>query len=261
MTIKMFQVDAFTDTLFGGNPAAICILEDWMPETTMQSIAAENNLAETAFILENEKGYEIRWFTPLIEVDLCGHATLAAAHVVFNHLGFEDDLVAFYSHRSGRLTVRKNDAMLTLDFPVDTFGKVVTPKVLADALGIEPMETYRGKTDFMAVLPSEDHVISVRPDFGLLATLGVRGVIVTAEGSETDFVSRFFAPQSGINEDPVTGSAHTTLAPYWAKELGKDRLTARQLSERKGMLWCHNMGDRVEISGHALTYMKAEIEV
>jgi len=261
MKIRLFQVDAFTDTLFGGNPAAVCPLHEWLPETTMQAIAAENNLAETAFIVENGNRYEIRWFTPVVEVDLCGHATLAAAHVAFNYLHYAEDRIEFYSLRSGILSVRRNNDLLTLDFPVDKYGKIATPAVLSRALGIEPMETYKGKTDFMAILPSEEDVKNITPDFVLLSTLDARGVIVTAEGTSVDFVSRFFAPQSGINEDPVTGSAHTTLTPYWAKELGKNELTAIQLSPRKGHLQCTYLGDRVEISGYAVTYLKGEIEV
>lgn len=261
MKIKMFQVDAFTDKLFGGNPAAVCILDAWLPEDQLQAIAAENNLAETAFITTNEDGFNIRWFTPVVEVDLCGHATLAAAHVLFHHLGFDGEEIAFHSHRSGTLLVRNTGNMLTLNFPVDVFNKTDAPAALIQGLGIEPMETYKGKTDYMAVLPSEADVLALRPDFALLSTIDARGIIVTAMGDTTDFVSRFFAPQSGINEDPVTGSAHTTLTPYWAKELLKDELSAIQLSERRGYLWCRNLGSRVHISGKAVTYMVGEIEV
>lgn len=261
MKIKMYQVDAFTEQLFGGNPAAVCITDQWLAETLMQSIAAENNLAETAFITADEDGYGIRWFTPAVEVDLCGHATLAAAHVIFHHLGYRDNEIVFHSPRSGRLSVKRHEAMLSLNFPADIYKRVTTPQALEQGLGIEPMETYKGKTDYMAVLPSEQDVVSLTPDLALLSTLEGRGVIVTAMGDSVDFVSRFFAPQSGINEDPVTGSAHTTLTPYWAKELGKMKLTAMQLSARRGHLWCRHLGDRVEISGHAVTYMQAEIEV
>ncbi len=262
MKIKMFQVDAFTEKLFGGNPAAVCILDNWLPENLMQAIALENNLAETAFIVSTGDGYEIRWFTPVVEVDLCGHATLAAAHVVFNYVNNKGHEIIFLSERSGILKVKKHDALLTLDFPADVFEKVHTPLVLTEALGIEPMETYKGKTDYMVVLPSEQNVIDLIPDFAKLNTLkDCRGIIVTAAGTTVDFVSRFFAPQSGINEDPVTGSAHTTLTPYWAKSLGNNELTAMQLSERVGHLWCKYNGSRVAISGHAVTYMHAEIEV
>ena len=258
----MFQVDAFTAQLFGGNPAAVCVLDEWLPENLMQAIAAENNLAETAFIVKGFNCYEIRWFTPAVEVDLCGHATLASAHIVFNNLGYEDNEIIFSSLRSGILKVRQDETLLTLDFPADVFEKVHTPEILTEALGIEPMETYKGKTDYMAVLPSEQNLIDVMPDFVKLNTLrDCRGVIVTAAGTSVDFVSRFFAPQSGINEDPVTGSAHTTLTPYWAKVLDKNELTTMQLSERKGHLWCAYHGSRVTISGHAVTYLQGEIEI
>jgi len=262
MKITMFQVDAFTDRLFGGNPAAVCLLAKWLPETRMQAIAAENNLAETAFIVRTTGGYEIRWFTPTVEVDLCGHATLASAHVIFNYLDHKEPEILFSSRLSGILKVGREGKKLTLDFPTDSFEKVPAPLALKQGLRIEPMETYKGKTDYMAVLPSEQFVMELDPDFVMLNTLkDCRGIIVTAEGKDVDFVSRFFAPQCGINEDPVTGSAHTTLAPYWAKTLGKNDLSAIQLSDRKGHLWCRYNGNRVHISGHAITYMHAEIEV
>ena len=258
----MFQVDAFTERLFGGNPAAVCLLDEWLTEDVMQHIAAENNLAETAFIKAAGGGYEIRWFTPTVEVDLCGHATLASAHVLYQYAAYKDAEIVFSSRLSGLLKVRRDGGLLTLDFPADRFEKVPTPAALTAALGIEPMETYRGKTDYMAVLPSEQAIKDLRPDFVALGTIkDCRGIIVTAEGTSTDFVSRFFAPQSGINEDPVTGSAHTTLTPYWAGVLGKNDLTALQLSERRGHLWCKHNGNRVAISGHAVTYMQGEIEI
>ena len=262
MKITMFQVDAFTDKLFGGNPAAVCLLTKWLPEVTMQAIAAENNLAETAFIVRIDDGYEIRWFTPIVEVDLCGHATLASAHVIFNYLDHKGSEILFSSRLSGVLRVTRDGKRLALDFPSDSFEKVPTPEALKVGLGVEPMETYKGKTDYMAILPSEQFVTELMPDFATLNSLkDCRGIIVTAEGKDADFVSRFFAPQCGINEDPVTGSAHTTLTPYWAKTLGKDNLSAIQLSDRKGHLWCKYNGNRVSISGHAVTYMHAEIEV
>lgn len=262
MKIKMYQVDAFTENLFGGNPAAICLLDKWLPEDQMQQIAAENNLAETAFITTDDDGYHIRWFTPTVEVDLCGHATLAAAHVIFTETDYEDDEIIFTSQYSGQLTVAKNNGLLTLNFPTDTYERVPTPPVLTEALGIEPMETYKGKTDYMAVLPSMRDVQDLQPNFTKLSTIEARGIIVTAAGEKSaDFVSRFFAPQSGIDEDPVTGSAHTTLTPYWAKELNKTELAAVQLSERKGHLWCTHLDDRVEISGHAVTYLEGFISV
>lgn len=258
----MFQVDAFTNKLFGGNPAAVCFPDQTLNENQMQAIAAENNLAETAFVTTNDDGYNIRWFTPTVEVDLCGHATLAAAHVIFNHLDEIDDEILFTSLQSGVLTVKQNNGMLTLDFPADTYEKIPTPAVLTQGLGIEPMETYKGKTDYMVVLPSMHDVEVLQPDNSKLSLLEARGIIVTAAGEgDIDFVSRFFAPQSGISEDPVTGSAHTTLTPYWAAELGKNELTAVQLSERKGHLWCTYLEDRILISGHAVTYLEGTISI
>lgn len=261
MKIKMFQVDAFTSKLFGGNPAAICILDNWLANDLMQSIAAENNLAETAFIVKNDTGYDIRWFTPAVEVDLCGHATLASAHVVFNYLHSAGDELIFTSPRSGILKVTRAGKLLTLNFPTDVFEKVQTPAVLIQCFGNNVVETFKGKTDYMAVFATEQEVVNMVPDLNLVSTLSGRGLIVTAPGTNVDFVSRFFAPQSGINEDPVTGSAHTTLTPYWAGKLGKDKLTAIQVSERKGHLQCTNNGDRVDISGYAVTYLQGEIEV
>ena len=257
----MFQVDAFTQKLFGGNPAAVCILDNWLDEQMMQSIAAENNLAETAFAVKNDAGYDIQWFTPTVEVDLCGHATLATAHVLFNHMGYSRNELVFTSHRSGVLKIKKDGPLLTLDFPSDTYEKVPTPADLVNGLGAQPSETYKGKTDYMAVFASEEDILKLKPHFGLLSILKARGVIVTAEGNYSDFVSRFFGPQSGINEDPVTGSAHTTLAPYWSNVLGKTEMTAIQLSPRRGHLSCRYLGERVEISGHAVTYMEGTIDV
>lgn len=261
MTIKIYQADAFTDKLFRGNPAAICMLNEWLPETAMQAIAAENNLAETAFIVPSDNEYGIRWFTPTVEVDLCGHATLAAAHIINEYYNNGKSSLTFQSPRSGALTVSQQGDMLTLDFPADEPLPVATPPLLKEALGIEPMETLRGRTDYMAVLPTETDVLLLKPNFELLAQLEARGVIVTSTGVESDFVSRFFGPQSGINEDPVTGSAHTTLTPYWAKELGKTSLSAIQLSARRGYLWCKLQGKRVAISGKAVTYMQGEIMI
>jgi PhzF family phenazine biosynthesis protein len=261
MKIKMYQVDAFTNKLFGGNPAAVCILDKWLDDALMQSIGAENNLAETAFIVKNDIGYDIRWFTPAVEVDLCGHATLASAHVVFNYPGHSGNEVIFESPRSGTLKVTRDGQLLTLDFPTDVFEMIKTPSALIKGLGAEPLETWKGKTDYMAVYGSQREIAELVPDFTLLAMLEGRGVIVTAPGIDADFVSRFFAPQSGIDEDPVTGSAHTTLTPYWANRLGRNDLSAIQISARKGYLSCRHLGDRVHISGHAVTYMSAEIEV
>ncbi len=261
MKLRIFQIDAFTDKLFGGNPAAVIPLDEWIDESLMQQIAAENNLAETAFFVNKNGCFEIRWFTPAVEVDLCGHATLAAAHVLFNLLNYISDEIIFISHRSGILKVTKEGKHLKLDFPADVYERIEAPQLLIDGLGLIPLVTFNGKTDLMAVLASQIEVEQLTPDFKKLADLGGRGVIATAKGDAIDFVSRFFAPQSGIDEDPVTGSAHTTLTPYWAKILGKSTLLAIQVSARKGYLDCTLVGDRVEISGNAITYLTGEITV
>jgi PhzF family phenazine biosynthesis protein len=258
--IPIFYVDAFSEKLFSGNPAAVIWTDREMPSELMQSIAAENNLAETAFISGALDKLSIRWFTPTVEVDLCGHATLAAAHVLFIEKQVQSSGLSFAS-KSGILRVYKENDMLWLDFPVDRIiiDRDSTSAVEA-ALGTRPEVIYRGKTDLMAVLPSANLVASLVPDFHNIEKLPCRGLIVTARGNEVDFVSRFFAPQSGIPEDPVTGSAHTTLTPYWANVLGKRELTAKQLSRRTGLLWCREMGDRIHIGGKAITYLKGVIE-
>ncbi|MBS3992299.1 MAG: PhzF family phenazine biosynthesis protein [Bacteroidetes bacterium] len=261
MNLKLYQIDAFTNHVFGGNPAAVCILNHWIEASLMQQIAAENNLAETAFAVKKNNYFEIRWFTPKVEVNLCGHATLATAHVLFNYYGIIDQEIKFHSHLSGALTVHKLNDLLTLNFPTDVIKKVETPHILTKALGIEPSETYRGKTDFMLVFENQQIVKNMKPDFQLIEKVGGRGVIVTAKGDKVDFVSRFFGPQVGINEDPVTGSSHTTLIPYWSKKLGKTKLQALQLSERIGTLHCEYLNDRVLISGQAVTYLVGKIEV
>lgn len=262
MNISIYQADAFADKIFGGNPAAICPLTEWLPDTLMQQIAMENNLAETAFIVKEQEGYRIRWFTPAVEVDLCGHATLAAAHVYFNHLAYTGNEIAFHS-KSGPLTVtREKNGKLTLDFPADAFEKVDTvPDAITDGLGIVAKEVYKGRFDYMVVTDSQQTIERLRPDFKTIATLKSRGILVTARGNESDFVSRCFFPQSGIDEDPVTGSAHTLLTPYWASVLGKNNLTAIQLSARRGHVDCALKGDRVLMSGYAVTFMKGEIVV
>jgi len=259
--IPIYQIDAFASRLFKGNPAAVCVLDEWLPEVVMQAIAAENNLAETAFVVPDGSDFSIRWFTPSVEVDLCGHATLAAAHVLLNEMAIDRTKLLFSSRRRGVLTVARDGGRLALNFPSDTISRISTPPVLIEALGVEPLETYKGTTDIMAVLPTEKYVATLKPNIGLLSTIDVRGVIVTAEGTTADFVSRFFGPQSGIDEDPVTGSAHTTMPPYWAKELKKKSLFARQLSARGGELWCEDKGDRVSISGHAVTYMSGTLKL
>jgi PhzF family phenazine biosynthesis protein len=259
MKIPYYHVDAFTDNLFGGNPAGVCPLDGWIPDEIMQKIAAENNLSETAFFVPENDGYRIRWFTPKVEVDLCGHATLASGHVLFNHLKYHGKVVHFES-RSGILRIRNDQNLITLDFPTATYEKVTPPEILVRALDKKFTEVYYSN-DYMAVFDSEKDILELKPDFLLLSQLETRGVIVTARGKDVDFVSRFFAPGVGINEDPVTGSAHTILTSYWADKLNKKELTARQLSERRGLLLCKNLGDRVEISGTAVTYLTGTIEM
>lgn len=260
MKIKLYQVDAFTDKLFGGNPAGVCPLDEWLPDNLMQNIAFENNLAETAFFVNNGIDYEIRWFTPLAEVELCGHATLASAHVLFDHLDYNRKEIIFHS-KSGELKVRKDNGRLTLNFPADIIKKTDVPEDLIIAIGKKPVETYKGKTDFMLVYLSQKEIEEIEPDFELIKKSKARGVIVTSEGDNVDFVSRFFAPMVGINEDPVTGSAHTTLTPYWAGVLAKKELTAMQLSKRKGNLNCKLINGRVEIAGYAVTYLEGSIKI
>lgn len=257
-TIKMYQVDAFTDKLFTGNPAAVCILDEWLKEDIMQSIAAENNLAETAFVVRRSDYFDIRWFTPTVEVDLCGHATLASAYVLFNCLHYDQLEIIFHS-KSGELKVYRDNEMLFLDFPTDTLTTNYDMDVIKECIGLMPEEVHKGKSDFLAVLKRESDILNIAPDFLKIAQLPARGLIVTARGEEVDFVSRFFAPQCGINEDPVTGSAHTTLTPFWARKFGKNNLTARQLSKRGGVLTCKYMGNRVHIGGSARLFMMGEL--
>lgn len=234
-------------------------MEEWLDDELLQKIAMENNLAETAFYVKDGDGYAIRWFTPTVEVDLCGHATLAAAYVLLAFENHEGDTVRFHSPRNGALPVTRNGELLTLNFPVDAFKEVAITEELLGCFDLKPNAIFRGKTDYMLVFETEEAIKNLNPRLGEISHLDGRGVIVTAKGNEVDFVSRFFGPQSGIDEDPVTGSAHTTLTPYWASHLGKNELTARQLSARGGALKCTHIGDRVEISGKGKLYMKGEI--
>ena len=259
--LKLYQVDAFTDKLFHGNPAGICILNTWPEVSVMQNIAAENNLPETAFLVQKKDEVEIRWFTPTVEVDLCGHATLASAHVLFTYYPIQENPIHFFSPRSGFLEVERNKEWLTLNFPKDTYTKITVPDILVNAFQMSPIEAYRGKSDFLLIYSKQQTIEEMNPDMDMIQSVGGRGVIISAPGNEVDFVSRFFAPQSGINEDPVTGSAHTTLTPYWSHKTGKNKLTALQLSKRRGELVCELKGQRVLISGKAVTYMIGEIEI
>jgi PhzF family phenazine biosynthesis protein len=260
MKLKIYQVDAFTNKLFGGNPAAVCPLESWLSDEILHNIAMENNLAETAFYVNENGSFRIRWFTPKVEVVLCGHATLATAHVLFNHEGFTGDEITFNS-LSGPLRVNKNGDLLTLDFPADIVKPSSMTTELRTAFQAMPMEVWKGKTDYMLVYGSEDEITNLHPDFGILAKAPVRGIIVTSKGKNSDFVSRFFAPASGVDEDHVTGSAHTLLTPYWSAKLNKKSMTAIQLSPRKGHLQCTYAGDRVMIGGNAKTYLIGTIKV
>ncbi len=262
MRQKIYQIDAFTTQTFGGNPAAVCILDSWLSPELMQKIAQENHLAETAFAVKREDIYEIRWFTPEVEVDLCGHATLATAYVIFHYYELKKNTIQFYSGRSGDLFVNKADNnWLTMDFPADTLVAIKNIDEIDHALGKAPIKTFKGKTDYMLVYNSQKEIEDLAPNFFLLDQVDARGVIVTAPGTEVDFVSRFFAPSCGIPEDPVTGSAHTSMTPYWSKELDKTKMTAKQLSKRGGELVCEMLNDRVKISGKAVPYLFGEIEI
>lgn len=259
MKTKIYQVDAFTSELFGGNPAAICPLETWLPDKVMRKIAMENNLSETAFYVKNEESYDIRWFTPTVEVDLCGHATLASAFVLFELEGHQNDDIIFRSLRSGTLRVKKHGEKLTLDFPTDEVEPVELSPELLNCFVENPLEACKGKTDYMLVFNSEQEIKNLQPNLDAISKLKARGLIATAKGDTVDFVSRFFGPQSGVDEDPVTGSAHTTLIPFWAKKMGKSDLSAIQLSARNGFVTCKYLQDRVEISGQCRLYLTGEI--
>jgi PhzF family phenazine biosynthesis protein len=256
--MKIYQVDAFAKNLFQGNPAAIVPLEAWLPDSLMQQIAMENNLAETAFFVRAGEDFHIRWFTPATEVDLCGHATLASAFVLYEYEGYTGDSIRFHT-RSGLLTVSRRGESLSLNFPVDEIREVELSPELTSGFDRKPLKAFKGKTDYMLVFEREADIRDLRVDMSLLSGIAARGIIVTAPGDEVDMVSRFFAPQSGIDEDPVTGSAHTTLTALWARRLGKSRLTAIQLSARKGWLECELMDDRVVITGEAKGFLKGEI--
>ena len=260
MKLPIYQVDAFANDLFSGNPAAVIICETELAEETMQKVASENNVSETAFVMPKEEGYQIRWFTPLVEVDLCGHATLASAHVLFVHRGVSSGKVTFNS-RSGLLHVKQEEDLLFLDFPADRAKTAEPPEEMIFGLGRNPAGVFRGRDDYMAVFETEEEISSITPDAAKLVQVCSRGVIVTAPGRDYDFVSRFFAPQTGVLEDPVTGSAHTVMIPYWSGRLGKAELRARQISGRGGDLICRNQGERVEIGGRAVTYLQGEISL
>ena len=259
MRLPIYQVDAFTKRRFAGNPAAVCPLPKWLPDQTLLDIAAENNLAETAYFVAEPDGYRLRWFTPAVEVDLCGHATLAAAVVLMDCLGFGGDQVTFHS-RSGPLTVARAGDLYTLDFPARPGVPQAVDPALAQALGATPQAIFAAR-DTLCVFESAAQVKALEPNMDALKALAAFAVIATAPGDDCDFVSRFFAPKEGINEDPVTGSAHCTLTPYWAARLGKTNLFARQISARGGELWCEDRGDRVRIGGYGALYLTGFIEI
>ncbi|BBM02530.1 PhzF family phenazine biosynthesis protein [Microbulbifer sp. GL-2] len=259
MELNIYQVDAFASEVFEGNPAAVCPLESWLPDSILQRIAEENNLSETAFFVAENDSFSLRWFTPEDEVDLCGHATLATAHVLFEHLGYSDQTIQFQTN-SGLLTVEKSNSGYGMDFPATVPKAVVAPNILIDALGVSPKEVLSG-FDYVVVLGSETEVRSMVPDFIKLSRLDLRGVEITSPGDKVDFVSRCFFPKLKVNEDPVTGSAHCELAPYWSERLGKNNLTAQQLSKRRGIVGCEVIGDRVVLKGDAVDYLQGKITI
>jgi len=260
MDIPVYQIDAFADKPFAGNPAAVCPLDAWLPDAMLQSIALENNLSETAFTVARGAGdYELRWFTPKAEVDLCGHATLATASVLFEQRGEGAEAITFQT-RSGELRVGRDGDLLVMDFPALPAEEVAMPEGLTDALGIEPVRFLRAVKN-LAVLESEEQVRAVEPDFRYVAAMQGMGLIVTAPGDASDCASRYFAPHVGIDEDPVTGSAHCTIVPYWADRLGKTAIHARQVSARSGDLYCRMMGERVEMAGRAVLVLEGTLKL
>ena len=260
MSTPIYYVDAFTDKLFSGNPAAV-IFSQTKDGHLMQKIAAENNLSETAFIREENGIFHIRWFAPLCEIDLCGHATLASAFIFFKYIKPESSIFEVQSLKNGILKVTKKNNLLVLDFPKDSLSKYNEFSSIEEIININPIELYKGRDDVLAIVESEDSVRNLDINFELLNKINARGLIVSARGTKSDFVSRFFAPSAGVNEDPVTGSAHTTLIPYWSNKLGKTSMRAEQLSERGGVLYCEDKNDRVLIGGNAIEYLKGEINI
>lgn len=260
MKLELFQVDAFTNKVFGGNPAAVCPLDEWLPDSTLQNIAIENNLSETAYFVKEGDAFHLRWFTPGGEVDLCGHATLATAYTLFNELGYPDKTITF-TGRSGNLYVHRTENGMTMDFPLWPRKKIQTPEIITRALGKTPLAFFSGY-DAMAVFEHPEDIRNMQPDFHLLKQFETRGLLITAPGDKDyDFISRAFFPRLEINEDPVTGSAHCLLAPYWADRLSKTTLKAHQASTRGGDLLCTIKGDRLNITGQAILYLQGSINV
>ncbi len=259
MKLSIYQIDAFAENPFEGNPAAICPLEEWLSDELMQSIAEENNLSETAFFVPTEQGFHIRWFTPDTEVDICGHATLASAYVIFTILGYKGEEINFES-KSGPLKVTNNEGLMVMDFPSQPPIKCEMPDGIAQAFNITPIECLKAE-DYIVVFSGEEEVRAVQPKLAALMDIDLRGVAITAKSNKYDFISRFFAPKLGINEDPVTGSAHTQLVPYWSTVLGDTKFHAKQVSPRGGELFCELQKDRVLIAGKAIMYLAGEIEI
>jgi len=257
LEIPFYQIDAFASEVFSGNPAGVCLLEDWLPDAALQSIAAENNLPETAFLVRGEDHYDLRWFTPRVEIDLCGHATLASGYVIFKYVDTDAESVDFMS-KSGKLSVDRRDDFFYLDFPSRKAYICARPEGLDSILGASPSDVMASR-DLMAVFGDEDQIRTLTPDLSAVAELEYFALIVTAPGRNSDFVSRFFAPGAAIPEDPVTGSAHCTLIPYWSERLGKKELHAFQLSARGGELFCTDRGERVSIGGRCVTYLVGTI--
>jgi PhzF family phenazine biosynthesis protein len=262
MYLPIFQVDAFTPKAFGGNPAAVCPLQSWLDDDLLRAVAAENNLSETAYLVPRGEDYELRWFTPVCEVKLCGHATLASALVVMQILSPERNSVSFHTRSSGKLTVRRDGDLLAMDFPAKKpLPCPNPPTTLAEGLGAPPASVVQIEDNYFAIYESASVVRDIRPDFGALAKLHPCGVAITAPGDDSDFVSRYFVPSYGIPEDPVTGSTHCSLAPYWGERLAKKSLHARQISQRAGELWCDLRADRVIIKGNAVLVMRGEFSI
>lgn len=261
MQLPIFQVDAFTDKVFGGNPAAVCPLEHWLPDDVMQKIAIENSVAETAFFIPLNAGFEIRWFTPEIEMDLCGHATLATAHVIARHLNYSLPSIKFLS-KSGELMVTVENELLTLNFPSRKPEPSDIPQIILDAIQVKPVEVLKSR-DYVLVFETEEIIRRIEPNQSILNQINLDpgGVVITAKGDEVDFVSRYFTPQASIFEDPVTGSAHCSLIPFWGEKLGKESMLALQVSPRVGKLFCKSLGERVLISGEAVTYLEGSITI
>ena len=257
MQIPYYQINAFTRSMTGGNPAGVCVLDAWLPDATLQAIAAENSLSETAFFLRQRGGYGLRWFTPTVEVDLCGHATLASAYAIFKYIDPKAGNIVFAT-QGGQLSVVRQGELISMDFPAWTLKRVDAPDALIQGLGVTPKEVWLGR-DYIAVFDSQDQIAGLQPEVEHLSHLDCLGICTTAPGQDADFVSRFFAPRAGIAEDPVTGSVHASLIPYWAQRLGKPKLRALQLSSRGGELFCEARGERVGIAGHAVLYLEGLI--